>query len=356
MEAGLVATDYATAVKGAEATLMFAEAAQAGVAVAQFLSRNATALSALSDRLRAASPPFIVTCARGSSDNAATYGKYLFETLLGITTASAAPSVSSVYATRPIAASNVLCVAISQSGRSPDLLASVAAQKSAGAYVVALVNDEGSPLADIADMVLYLSAGTERSVAATKSYIASLAGLAAITAAWTQDPALQGAVSALPDQLPRAFQLDWSGAIGSLRDTRNLFVIGRGFTFSVAQEAALKLKETCGLHAECFSAAEVKHGPMALVQDGFPVIGFAGSDAAGDDVRATGALFRTRGAVVHVANDGEQPGALPALGAHPAIEPILQIQTFYRMVNELAVLRGLNPDSPPFLNKVTSTR
>jgi len=348
--------DRPAAAEEAETTMMFAEAAEAGAAVQCFLDRNGAALSALADRLRAAPPSFIVTCARGSSDNAATYGKYLFETLLGITTASAAPSVSSVYAASPVPASNALCLAISQSGRSPDLLASVAAQKSAGAYVVALVNDETSPLADQADVTLHLSAGPERSVAATKSYIASLAGLAAMVAAWTGDAALEDAVHALPGQLSRAFGLDWSAAIGPLRNARNLFVIGRGFTFAVAQEAALKLKETCGLHAECFSAAEVKHGPMALVQDGFPILGFAGSDAAGDDVRATGALFRTRGAVVHVANDGEQLGALPTLAAHAAIEPILQIQSFYRMANMLAVLRGLNPDAPPFLKKVTSTR
>ena len=351
-----MATDFATAVRDAVGTLMFAEAAQAGAAVERLLARNGAALEALSARLRAKPPSFIVTCARGSSDNAATYGKYLFETLLGITTASAAPSVSSVYAANPVVGSNALCIAISQSGRSPDLLASVAAQKSARAYVVALVNDEESPLAGLADVVLYLSAGAEQSVAATKSYIASLAGLAALAAAWTQDKALQAAVEALPGQLPRAFLLDWNGAIGSLRDVRNLFVIGRGYTLSVAQEAALKLKETCGLHAECFSSAEVKHGPMALVQDGFPILGFAGSDAAGDDVRATGALFRTRGALVHIANDREQPGALPVFAAHPAVEPILQIQSFYRMVNMLSVQRGFDPDSPPFLKKVTSTR
>ena len=146
---------------------MFAEAAEAGAAAQRFLDRNGAALTVLADRLRAAPPPFIVTCARGSSDNAATYGKYLFETLLGITTASAAPSVSSVYAASPVSASNALCLAISQSGRSPDLLASVAAQKSAGAYVVGLVNDEASPLADLADVTLHLSAGPERSVAAT---------------------------------------------------------------------------------------------------------------------------------------------------------------------------------------------
>jgi len=340
----------------AEATLMFAEAAEAGVAVERFLARNGAAISVLADRLRATPPPFIVTCARGSSDNAATYGKYLFETLLGITTSSAAPSVSSVYAAKPAQASNALCIAISQSGRSPDLLASVVAQKAGGAYVVALVNDESSPLAEIADLPLLLSVGAERSVAATKSYIVSLAGLAAIAAAWAQDTALREAVQTLPEQLPRAFALDWRAGVSSLQEARNLFVIGRGFTLAAAQEAALKLKETCALHAECVSAAEVKHGPMALVRDGFPVFGFAGSDAAGDDVRATGGLFRSRGASVHIVNGGDEPGALPSCPAHPAIEPILQVQSFYRMANALAIVRGLNPDSPPFLKKVTSTR
>lgn len=349
-------TNDAAAVRDEQATLMFAEAAEAGAAVERFLSRNRQPLTLLADRLRTAPPPFIVTCARGSSDNAATYGKYLFETLLGITTASAAPSISSVYSARPAQFSNVLCLAISQSGRSPDLLASVASQKAAGAYVVALVNDEESPLANIADVALGLSAGAERSVAATKSYIVSLAALAALVAAWSRDAVLQDGVSALPALLPHAFALDWSGAIGSLHEARNLYVIGRGYTFGVAQEAALKLKETCALHAECFSAAEVKHGPMTLVQGGFPILGFAGGDAAGDDVRATAALFRSRGALVHVANGGETAGALPALGGHPAIEPILQIQSFYRMANSLALLRGLDPDSPPFLKKVTSTR
>jgi len=351
----VIETKRIAATTGVEGTLMFAEAAEAGAAVERFLDRNGPALAALADRLRAAPPSFIVTCARGSSDNAATYGKYLFETLLGITTSSAAPSVSSVYSALPTASSNALCIAISQSGRSPDLLTSVAAQRAGGAYVVALVNDEASPLVETADLVLYLSAGAERSVAATKSYIVSLAALAAIVAAWTRDGALVAAVRDLPAQLPRAFALDWDAAIASLREARNLFVIGRGFTLAVAQEAALKLKETCALHAECVSAAEVKHGPMALVQRGFPILGFAGSDAAGEDVRATGALFLSRGALVHVAN-GEGPEALPACTGHPAIEPILQIQSFYRMANRLAILRGLDPDSPPFLKKVTSTR
>lgn len=338
-------------------SLMHAEAAEAGQAVARFLAANGDALPRIGARLRAQPPEVVVTCARGSSDHAATYGKYLIETLTGVVTSSAALSVSSLYDAAPARTepgSNRLCIAISQSGRSPDLLAAVEAQREAGAFVVALVNDAESPLAQSADELLALSAGPEKSVAATKSFIASLAGLAALVAAWTEDEALARAIAQLPEQLPQAFALDWSPAIPPLLDATSLFVIGRGYGFGIAQEAALKLKETCGLHAECFSSAEVKHGPMALIGEGFPILAFAGSDAAGDDVRETAALFASRGARVAMADT--LGGELPALTAHAAIEPILMIASFYRMAAHLSVARGFDPDTPPYLAKVTRTQ
>lgn len=345
--------------EAAERTLMFQEAAEAGAAVARMLTANRAAITTLAQRLRATPPAVVVTCARGSSDHAATYGKYLIETSCGIPVASAAPSVASVYAAPPRAAGPhaTLCIAISQSGRSPDLLATVAAQQAAGAHLVALVNDTGSPLAEAADTLIALEAGPEKSVAATKSYIAALAALAALTAAWAEDAALRTAVDELPEQLARAWALDWSSMGTMLAEARNLFVIGRGLGLGIAQEAALKLKETCALHAEAFSAAEVRHGPMAIVDVGFPVIALAGSDAAGDDVRDAAATFAGRGAHVSLA-DASRDGAgdPPALRAHPAIEPILMIQSFYRMANMLSVTRGLDPDAPRHLSKVTRTR
>lgn len=336
-------------------TLMFQEAAEAGAAVARMLAANADAFVALGAKLRAAPPAVIVTCARGSSDHAATYAKYLIETRTGIPVASAAPSVASVYAT-PAIPGHALCIAISQSGRSPDLLATVAAQKAAGAQVVAFVNDATSPLADTADTVIALSAGTERSVAATKSYIASLAALAAFVAAWSEDDKLRRAVVGLPEALARSWALDWGSVGASLQDANNLFVIGRGLGLAVAQEAALKLKETCGLHAEAFSSAEVRHGPMAIVGAGFPIIAFATSDVIGDDVRAVAADFAARGARVSLA-DARADGAAspPALAADPAVEPILMIQSFYRMADALSRARGYNPDAPSHLSKVTRT-
>lgn len=335
-------------------TLMRAETLEAGQTVARLVERNAAALASLGARLRASPPDVVVTCARGSSDHAATYGKYLIETMVGVPVASAAPSVVSLF-DAPVSTRRALCIAISQSGRSPDLLATVEAHAKAGAEVVALVNDEESPLATMADTLLALCAGPERSVAATKSCIAAMAGLAALVAAWSGDAGLQAALEALPGQLERAVALDWSAGVAPLADARQMFVIGRGYGFGVAQECALKLKETCQLQAEPFSAAEVRHGPMAIVGEGFPVLALATSDAAGDDVMAVADLFADRGATVLAAHAGDDRAQLPALDAHPALQPILMLASFYGLAEALSRRRGLDPDQPPHLAKVTRT-
>lgn len=349
----MTARDPAAAGSGAEATLMYAEAGEAADAVARFLDLNAPTIARIADRLRGCPPTSVTTCARGSSDAAATYAKYLIETLIGVPTSSAALSVSSLFAA-PVRAPDSLCLAISQSGRSPDLLRAVEARKSAGVYVVVLVNDATSPLAALADELLPLHAGPERSVAATKSYIASLAGLAALVAAWAEDADLQRALHALPARLRATFACDWPAVREMLLPATSVFVLGRGYGLAIAQEAALKLKETCGLHAEAFSTAEVRHGPMAIVGPGFPVLAFATSDPAGEDVHALADEFRGRGARVEIATAGAG-AALSASHARPLLEPIVLIQGFYRMVNALAVARGFDPDAPPHLEKVTTT-
>lgn len=333
-------------------TLMFREAAETADVVAAQFARNRATVEALAASLRADPPPFVVTCARGSSDHAATYAKYLFETQLGFVTASASPSVGSVYEA-PLALKGALYVVISQSGKSPDLLRNAEAAKAAGARVVALVNVEDSPLAQLAETVIPLGAGPERSVAATKSYLASLAAILQLGAVWKQDPALLAALDALPDALRQAWQCDWRALTDGLVQARNLFVLGRGLGLAAAQEAALKFKETCGLHAEAYSSAEVKHGPMALVGPGFPVLAFAQPDETGVGTRALAEEFRGRGAQVWLAAEG---GDLPlARAPHPACTPLLTIQSFYRAINALALRRGFNPDLPPHLNKVTET-
>jgi len=336
-------------------TDMFREAAEAAEAVARQDAFDAD-LKRIGAALRERSPNLVLTCARGSSDHAATYAKYAIETRIGVPVASAAPSVASVYAS-PLSVQGAACIAISQSGRSPDLLASVSNLKAGGAWVLALVNDEDSPLAEIADELFALGAGPERSVAATKSFIASLAAIARLVAAWSGDDVLHGDLSKLPSLLQRAWRLDWSPLVDELEGATNLYVLARGIGLGVAQEAALKLKETSQLHAEAFSTAELRHGPMALVRQEFPALMFNQSDATESSVEETAAALVGRGARVFLAG-GQAAGAisLPSLTCAPLLEPIVQIQSFYRAANALALARGLNPDRPPHLAKVTETR
>ncbi len=339
----------------AESTLMFAEAASAASCVDRLLVSNAERASELGAALRAEPPSLVLTCARGSSDHAATFAKYLIETRLRVPVASAAPSTASVYGVAP-ALRSALCLAISQSGASPDLLAAVDAAAGAGAAVAALVNVDDSPLAARADWVLPLHAFPERSVAATRSYIASLAALLQLVASWSNDETLKSELSALPALLAKSWQCDWFPLASALQGASGLFVAGRGLGLGVAQEAALKLKETCGLHAEAYSTAELRHGPMALLGPGFPLLIFRQADETADGVDELAAEMVGRGVPVFIAG-AEIDGAvtLPTVTAPAALAPVLQIQSFYRAAATLSVARGLNPDQPPHLKKVTET-
>ncbi len=339
-------------------TQMHIEAGQAAGVVRHQLVANATLMRETANFLRVLAPPIIFTCARGSSDHAATFAKYMFETRLRIATVSQAPSISSIYGGPLLNMKDVPFIVVSQSGRSPDLLISAEAAKAAGALVIALVNDTGSPLAQLANIVIPLHAGPETSVAATKSYIASLAAIAHLVALWSQDSDLQIGLRSLDADLEIAFAADWSAAEELFAQAQSLFVLGRGLTLAVAQEAALKFKETSGLHAEAFSLAEVAHGPMALIKPGFPLLVFPPQDKAALGLEALIEKFAARGA--HIAMAG---AALPdvvqlplAKGLHPALAPIAMVQSFYALVNAIAVKRGYDPDHPPLLNKVTETR
>lgn len=337
-------------------TWMYREAAEAADVVAVQFARNQGAIAVLAAQLRAAPPPFVVTCARGSSDHAASYARYLIETSLGIVTASLSPSIASVYQA-PLQLRGALFIAISQSGRSPDLLHNARAARAAGAHVLALVNVEDSPLAGLADTVVPLGAGPERSVAATKSCLASLAAIAQLVAHWSGDGALLEALDTLSQALAEAWRQDWSPLVDGLVDAHNLFVLGRGPGLAAAQEAALKFKETCGLHAESFSAAEVMHGPSAIVQAQFPVLALGVQDAALPRLAETAARLVEQGADVFLTG-AEVEGAvlLPSVGElHPLCAPLVLTVSFYAFIEALARRRGFDPDLPPHLRKVTQT-
>jgi glutamine---fructose-6-phosphate transaminase (isomerizing) len=339
-------------------TRMFAESAEASAMVALQLAENDALITGLATRLRKLRPKILVTCARGSSDHAATYAKYLFETRLGIPTLSHAPSVSSIYDGPTLDLKGQAFLTISQSGRSPDLLLSAQAAKKAGAFVIALGNDTASPLASMADVTVPLRAGPETSVAATKSYICTLAALAQLAAKWSGDTNLQQSCDLLPHHLEKAWQADWQTAEPIFVNAGSFFVLGRGLTLGIAQEAALKFKETSGLHAEAYSFAEIAHGPMALVKKGFPVLAFTPLDAAIAGATEVLARFAERGAKVAVVGQSV-PNTLELplqSGLNPVTAPIAMIQSFYRLVNSLSLQRGFHPDNPPFLSKVTQTR
>jgi glucosamine--fructose-6-phosphate aminotransferase (isomerizing) len=333
---------------------MYREAAEAPDCVQNQLERNAATLASLAERLRARPPVAMVTIGRGSSDHAATYARYLVETRLGILSSSLSPSIFSVF-NAPLSLRDTLCLVISQSGRSPDLLAAARGARDAGAIVVALVNDPDSPLAEIASIVLPQGAGPEKSAAATKSFIASLSAIAHLVALWSGDEAMQTALPQLPSALTEAWQEDWSPCRDMLQTADHLYTVGRGLHLGIAQEAAHKLKETCLIHAEAFSSAEVLHGPNELAGEGFPVLLFRSEDASDASVMEAARRLAAQGAPVMTAG-ADDPGTLPVPRApHPSFAPILQIQAFYRMADALARDRGHDPDQPRHVQKVTHT-
>jgi glucosamine--fructose-6-phosphate aminotransferase (isomerizing) len=335
---------------------MLSEAREAPLAVARALAAERESLAALGHALRTAPPAAVLTVARGSSDHAAHFMAYLVMARLGRLVTSLPMSLVTLYSSR-LQCEGLLSIAFSQSGQSPDLVAPQRFFREGGARTVAVVNDAHSPLAQAAQWVLPLHAGAETSVAATKSYIAQLVAGARLVAQWQSDAALQRAIATLPEVLDEAAWADWSPLVDALAEADRLFVIGRGLGLAVAMEAALKFKEVCGIQAEAFSGAEVKHGPMALIDEGYPLLVFAPRGPAQAGLLALADEMRGRGARVLVAAPPGTPGTeLPLIGAgNEDLDPITAVQSFYPAVEALARARGLDPDSPRHLSKVTKT-
>ncbi|HSU98742.1 MAG TPA: SIS domain-containing protein, partial [Roseiarcus sp.] len=322
---------------------MASEVAEAGAVVRRQVAANAALTAGAAANLRALKPPFVATVARGSSDHAALYLKHLIELKLGLACASLGPSIASLYHA-PLKLTGAAAIAISQSGRSPDILALQRMAKDRGAMSIAFVNDEGSPLAREAIAVLPLCAGVERSVAATKSMIAALVAGASLTAHWSEDDALLAALTKLPSVLDSssAAPAD-TEAIATLTGASSLFVVGRGATHAIAAEAALKLKETSAIHAEAFSSAEVLHGPAGIIEPGFPVLAFAPADAARPGFFETLdslAAFGAAPLLVDIEPHQRWPTLLAPDGGHPLLTPIAALHAFYRVAEGVARRRG----------------
>lgn len=336
---------------------MAAELHEAAGAVRWQAHNLAAPLAELVARLRLRPPGVVVTCARGSSAHAATFAKHVIERHLGIPVAAAAPSITTIYH-RSLHLKDQLFLTISQSGLSDDLIEASAAARAAGALTAAIVNDPQSPLASVCEVILPMAAGPELSVAATKTFIASLAVALRLTAAWTGRDEIGHACERLPVRLAEAAQLDWGEALQPLAQANSLVAIGRGPTLAIAREAALKLKETCTLHAEAFSSAEFRHGPIALVSSSYPILVLAPTDESACGFPELIADLRRKGACVLVAEPGaREAGRLAALAPdQPDADAICLIQSFYAFLVRLAEQRGANVDRPRHLQKVTRTR
>lgn len=328
-------------------TIMEQEAKQAPSVVEGQLLANKALAEKIGVKLREIAPKMVMIIGRGSSDHAGVFGKYLIEIEAGIPTFAAAPSVSSVYG-KQLKLEQALVIVISQSGRSPDIIAQAEMAKKAGAYCVALVNDETSPLKDIVDEVLPLKAGAEISVAATKSYLATLSALLQLTAYWTENNELISALDTLPSAMQTIIDSAPQLTSQSIDGVKNMVVLGRGLGYAITKEMALKLKEVSSIHAEAFSSAEFLHGPVTLVEQGLAILNCEVNDESAKSHQEQINEMTERGAdLVHLRQTD--------LSVHPRLAPLVVLQRFYLDVAEVSVSRGFNPDEPKGLKKVTRT-
>lgn len=335
---------------------MESEAREAPAVAARLVAEASLPLAQLGARLREMSPRLALAAGRGSSDAAALLAKYVLETRLGLPTVSVAPSVHSIYGAH-LDLENALALAISQSGRSPDLVEFCRTATGPNVLRVGMVNDTSSPLTGAVDVTLPLLAGPEASVAATKSCIAAMTLVLGLVGYWREDAGMISAFGRAPDMLSCALDADWTSATDFLDRDGPVYVVGRGPGLAIAAEAALKLKETSGLHAESISAAEIRHGPYALAGPDLRAIIFAQRDAAFDGLKKLATDLIQQGAsVLLISPDASLPGVHVPPDDEPILELIAMLLRFYLFANAAALRRGRSPDRPPMLTKVTETR
>jgi glucosamine--fructose-6-phosphate aminotransferase (isomerizing) len=310
------------------------------------------------ERLRAAvtrRPLGVVLVARGSSDNAAVFGRYVLELAVGRPVALAAPSLHTMYGAE-VDYGGYLAVAVSQSGRTPEIVTVLQRLRAAGAIGLAITNEADSPLAQAAEAVLDLGAGDERAVPATKTYTATVAAFAALAEALGPVPWSDRDWAALPGAVQTVLEDTASPErAAAVIGDEGVITVGRGFLYSTALETALKLKETALVLAEGYSAADLRHGPIAAVRRDLPVLAFNAPGPASADMTDLVGLLRSRGAAVVCCEPGEDV-ELPLPAAPP--EPLLSIPATVRgqqVALALARRRGLDPDLPAGLSKVTPT-
>ncbi|HSI06536.1 MAG: SIS domain-containing protein [Myxococcota bacterium] len=324
---------------------MLDESKEAAARVRDLLAADVDTYRLLGDRLRSLSPTVVATIARGSSDHVANYASYIIPQCTGRVVASIPPSVVSVLDAK-LALSGQLALAVSQAGRSPDLVAAFQRAKEGGALTAAIVNDSAAPLAELADYVLPQHAGAE-GIAATKTVLCSMAAVARLAAEWANDDGLRAAIAELPRALEQAHANGLELDAQMLDRVGNVYVLSRGLGLSAALETALKLKETCGVHAEAFSTAEVRHGPREIVVDGFLVIALVMPGSGRDDI-----LSATR----ELEAQGGRAIIIEVPSGDARLAPLVALQTVYPWLARASLALGLDPDRPRTLtSKVIAT-
>jgi glutamine---fructose-6-phosphate transaminase (isomerizing) len=335
------------------------EIRQQPAALGAALERNVPAVEEITRELRGRGPlEQVVIAARGTSDNAARYAQYLIGARLGIPVALAAPSLTTMYGAPAVPrGARALVIAISQSGRSPDVVGVLESARAAGVPTLAITNDAGSPLAAAADAVLELGVGIERSVAATKTYAASLAVIAAFVARLGENAAATAALDDAPALVERAIELALEGvpALDPHHRAAHVVVVGRGFNYATALEVALKLRELTGAVAEGFSPPDLLHGPIAAVAAGTPALVVASPGRVRGSVLEAAQALRDRGAAcIHIDDTPDADLRLPA-GVAEWLSPIVAVIPGQVLALRWAQVGGHVVDAPPGLTKVTAT-
>jgi glucosamine--fructose-6-phosphate aminotransferase (isomerizing) len=333
--------------------LMATEVAEQPAVLAHLLAVRSE-FSEAAARIAAAAPRFVLIAARGTSDHAGLYAKYLAEVQMQLPAGLVSPSALTVYGARPDM-SDVLFVAVSQSGRSPDLVESLTIARSRGALTLAVTNAIDSPLAEAAEIAVDVRAGTERAVAATKSYTAELLSLYLLFAGEKAASSAAG----LPEAAARTLALTPDDQLEQItarfQYAERLVLTARGYSYATAREAALKLMETSYLSAMAFSGADLLHGPLAMIDQSVPVIAIISPGKGGEAMEPV--LARLAELNAHVLRVGVEDGLpIATEGLPEQLYPILEILPLQRLAWRLALDRGLDPDRPRGLSKVTRTR
>jgi glutamine---fructose-6-phosphate transaminase (isomerizing) len=341
-------------------SLLHQEIASQPEVIARLLERETQHIQQIVAHL----PPFdyVLIAARGSSDHAATYAKYAWTTLAGYPIALAAPSLLTMYHA-PMRLAHALVVGISQSGQSPDIIAVLEEGKRQGRPTLAITNDGASPLAAVADHVIELHAGAEKSVAATKTYTAQLTVMALFAAALRGQAQHMEELQQLPTAIEAALQLSapLAQSIERYRYMDRCITIGRGYNYATSFELALKLKELTYVMATAYSSADFRHGPIATIENGLPVFLVMPLGATFADMLELAQDLRQRGAELLIISESAHAlslarTALPIPAGMPEwLSPLIAIIPGQLVALHLALAKGLNPDIPRGLHKVTRT-